>query len=140
MTGSLFRRQHSSSGDCGGKREMTRPKFRRCSSVDDSVIIELAIDDHPSPTECFLPCDKTVSDDDSGIEDSDQKLALSVCSQPNKGDEKESTVHNVTCEDKILDNYAQQIVAIQPMLGEQYSTYSTGTRKLFSKINFKNIF
>ncbi|CAF0989851.1 unnamed protein product [Rotaria magnacalcarata] len=110
MTVSLFHRQNSSAGDYSNKNTMTRPKFRRCLSVENKNVLELISANHQNKTKSFFRHDQTASDNDSGIEDGDQQIVNSVCLQSNNIGEKESPTHFNAYEDEHLENDSNKII------------------------------
>jgi hypothetical protein len=105
MTGSLlFDRQYSSTAGHSNINKMVRRKLRRCSSADDNNSFEITSDENQSKKQLFTKHDPTSSDNDSGIEDSDQQIVNYVCAQSNNVDEEETLPCFGACEEEEDDD------------------------------------
>jgi hypothetical protein len=101
MTGSLlFNRQHSSTAGYSNTEKVARRKLRRCSSADEHSSIEVTPDENQHKTSFFSKRDPIASEDDSGIEDSDQQNVNYVCSQSNNVKEQVPSISFGACEDE----------------------------------------
>lgn len=89
----LFNRQHSTTGHDLSMKKTSRPKYRRWSSADERNLDENKIEE-----KVLKEFDPVSSDNDSGIEDSDQQVAKLPTSQVREEQEEEEEKNVLTFE------------------------------------------
>lgn len=114
MTGSvLFNRQHSSAADSSNIKPMSRPKLRRCSSVDHHNSFDLTVDEDQSKVKTFTKYDPTSSDNDSGIEDFDQQIVNPVSSESNDVNDEKEKEEELPCFEPYADENSSEPIVQQ---------------------------
>lgn len=107
MTGSLlFNRQLSSTAGHSNINKMSRPKLRRCSSVDDHNSFDLTVDENQPKEKLFTKYDPTASDSDSGIEDFEQI----PCRSHDVNDEEVEAKDETSCFDPCEDESSTETI------------------------------
>ncbi|CAF0732147.1 unnamed protein product [Adineta steineri] len=110
MTGTLFKRQHSSSAGYTNVDKLTRSALRRSLSAN----YEHVADEIPNDNECkekpSIKCDRIPSDADSGVEDSDQNGSSCSSSQADNIDEKEPSTDFGACADEDLKENTTPVI------------------------------